>query len=175
MRRLQTVVPVQNAPRRHVPSLPWQAISFAVIGLTGTAITFILLTLLHKGLGWKIAFANIPAYCAGIVNNYAWNRLWTFRHVEHKPMLHQGGQFALVSVGGLIINTIVLTLLSHEFDFRIAFAIAAGTAFFWNFGINHQLTFKHKAPAALHAITHPHLLHPHHETPAPVTLPGDGD
>ncbi len=168
MRGIQAGAPAHEPSRPHVPSLSWQAISFGVIGLSGTAITFVLLTLLHKGLGWKIAFANIPAYSAGIVNNYFWNRIWTFRHIDHKNVLHQGGQFALVSLGGLIINTIILTVASRAVDFRIAFAIAAGVAFFWNFALNHQVTFQHK----VHAITHPHL--PHHRTDTPAAA-GDGD
>jgi dolichol-phosphate mannosyltransferase len=167
-------MPANPASRRHAPPLSWQAISFAAIGLSGTAITFVILTMLHKGLGWKIAFANIPAYSAGIVNNYAWNRLWTFRHVEHKNVLHQGSQFVLVSVGGLIINTIVLTLVAHSFDFRVAFVIAAGVAFFWNFGANHQLTFRHKAPVALHALSHPHIPH-HHSEAVTLPIPSDAD
>lgn len=174
MSGLRSQVMAVKRSGHHAPSLSWQAISFAAIGLTGTAITFVLLTLLHKGLGWKIAFANIPAYSAGIVNNYAWNRRWTFRHVDHKNVLHQGGQFALVSVGGLVINTIVLTLASHALDFRVAFIIATGVAFFWNFGLNHQLTFRHKAPAALHALAHPHLPHRHGDTGS-VVVPSDGD
>jgi len=167
-------MPPKPASKRHAPSLSRQAISFAAIGLSGTAITFIILTVLHKGLDWKIAFANIPAYSAGIVNNYAWNRLWTFRHVEHKNVLHQGSQFVLVSIGGLIINTIVLTLVAHSFDFRVAFVIAAAVAFFWNFGANHQLTFRHKGPAAIRALTHPHI--PLHQSEAETVLvPSDGD
>lgn len=138
---------------RHTPSLSVQAISFAAIGASGTVITFVLLTLLHKGLGWEISLANIPAYGAGIVNNYTWNRIWTFRHVQHRNVLHQGGAFALVSLGGLLINTVVLAFLVHRgVNYLVSFAVAAVVAYGWNFGVNHQFTFRHKkAPVALTA------------------------
>jgi dolichol-phosphate mannosyltransferase len=147
--------PAGDHPRthRHAPSLSFQAISFAAIGASGTVITFILLTVLHKGFGWEISIANIPAYGAGIINNYTWNRVWTFRHVQHRNVLHQGGAFALVSLGGLLINTIVLSFLVHRgVNYLISFAVAAVVAYGWNFGVNHQFTFRHKkATVALNA------------------------
>lgn len=145
------------------PSLQWQAISFGLIGLSGTAITASLLLILHGHLGWGIALANIPAYCAGIINNYTWNRLWTYRHLENGGVVQQGMQFAAISVCGLIINTAVLAGAVHagvpEF---IAFGIATGVTFCWNFSANHNLTFRHSAAARLHElgdVVH-HIPHP---------------
>ncbi len=146
-------------PGHHAPSLSWQAVSFAVVGASGTAITFVLLTLLHKVLGWRLELANVLAYGAGIVNNYIWNRLWTFRHVERRNMLHQGGQFAAVSLAGLVINTIVLSLLLHHgVNYVLGFGIAAVVTYGWNFAVNHRVTFRHRAPSA-----------------ARPALPGEGD
>lgn len=160
-----------HSPHLHAPSLSWQAIKFGLVGVSGTAITFVLLTLLHKGLGWQIAIANVPAYGAGIVNNYLWNRHWTFGHVERRSVMRQGGQFAAVSLVGLVINTIVLQLAVRAgLHYVIAFVIAAGIVYLWNFVLNHQLTFRHTAQA----LRHPHLPG-HHAEPGVVTIPGDGD
>lgn len=159
--------PAPGQQRRHAPPLSWQAIQFAAVGASGTAVTFVLLTLLHKGLGWGIIIANVPAYAAGIVNNYFWNRVWTFRHVERRSLLHQGGQFAAVSLGGLVINTTVLWFCEHiGVSYLLSFAAAVAIAYGWNFYLNHKVTFRHSIP-------HPHL--PGHGGGGAVVIPGDGD
>jgi len=159
----------------HAPSMSWQAISFAFVGLSGTAISFLLLTMLHKGLGWQIVLANPIAYVAGIANNYVWNRLWTFRHVQRRNVLQQGGQFALVSLVGLLLHTATLSLLVYfGLHFVLSFGAATMVAFAWNFYVNHKITFRHQPPADLHAIAHPHLGLPHTDHNA-IILPGDAD
>src|SRR5262249_40371829 len=129
----------------------------------------------HKGLGWQIWVANIPAYSAGIVNNYLWNRLWTFGHVERRNMLHQGGQFVVVSLIGLVVNTVILQLATHaQVPYLIAFLLAAGIVSAWNFAANHRVTFKPTAVHTAEVLRHPHLPG-HHAEHAPFTVPGDGD
>jgi putative flippase GtrA len=164
----------QHAPSHaHGPSLSWQAIKFALVGASGTIVTFVLLTLLHKGLGWEVWVANIPAYAAGMVNNYLWNRHWTFRHVERRNVLHQGTQFFAISLVGLVLNTFILQSLVHAgMHYALAFLVAAGIVYCWNFFVNHRITFRHHAPAPLQALRHPHLPG-HHAEVAPVTVDGD--
>ncbi|MHB8578181.1 MAG: GtrA family protein [Dehalococcoidia bacterium] len=166
MSSLPEQLPSTHSARRHAPSLSWQAMSFAAVGVSGTAVTFVLLTLLHKGLGWGIVVANVPAYAAGIVNNYTWNRVWTFRHIERRNMLHQGGQFAAVSLGGLIINTTVLWFCEHiGVAYLLSFGIAVVIAYGWNFYLNHKVTFRHRLPR-------PHL---HGHGGGTAVVPSDGD
>lgn len=163
------------------PALHWQAISFGLIGLSGTVITFVLLTLLHKGLGWGIALANLPAYSAGIVNNYTWNRLWTYRHQENGKVLQQGLQFGAISLCGLVINTAVLAGSEHAgAPYLAAFAGATVVTFFWNFTANHNLTFRHNAAERLHGLgdaVHllPHHADEHHLPPSTAEPPATGD
>ncbi|HZU75494.1 MAG TPA: GtrA family protein [Dehalococcoidia bacterium] len=169
------IAPADDSARHtthlHTPSVSWQAIKFAVVGASGTALTFVLLTALHKGFGWPIWIANVPAYGAGIVNNYLWNRYWTFGHVARRNVLHQGSQFVAISVAGLVLNTIILQVVeSATRDYYLAFLVAAGIVYCWNFVLNHQVTFRHTAEA----LRHPHLPG-HHAEPSTVTLPGDGD
>jgi putative flippase GtrA len=153
----------RNATRRG-PAVHWQALWFAIIGGSGTIITFAILTFLHKGLGWGIALSNIPAYSAGILNNYTWNRLWTYRHVENGNVLQQGLAFAVISVCGLVINTTVLAGTEHAgVPYLLAFAIATVVTFGWNFTANHNLTFRHKAAEQLH-----HIEEVAHHLPLPA-------
>jgi putative flippase GtrA len=154
------------------PGVRWQAIWFALIGGTGTVITFVILTFLHKGLGWGIALSNIPAYSAGILNNYTWNRCWTYRHQENGGVLQQGLSFAAVSLVGLVFNTVILAGAEHGgAPYLVAFGLATVLTFAWNFTANHNLTFRHKAAERLHSIeevAHHLPLHPHHAEAAPA-------
>ena len=50
---------------------------FLTVGAVGTFLDFSLLALL-KFLGFPTLFANSLSFSAGVVNNFTWNRLWTF-------------------------------------------------------------------------------------------------
>jgi putative flippase GtrA len=174
--------------QRRAPSISWQAIRFGMIGLTGTAISFVLFTFLNQRLGWRVIIANPIAYGAGIVNNYFWNRVWNYRHVERRNVLHQGSQFALISLGGLILHTAVLGVAtryfgvsakSNLFVYCAVYAAATGISYAWNFTINHHITFRERAPKTLQALAHPHVPHPHlpqvHHEPDAAPVVGEGD
>jgi putative flippase GtrA len=160
------------------PRVQEKAFWFALIGGSGTVITFVILTFLHKGLGWGIALSNIPAYSAGIVNNYTWNRLWTYRHQENGSVVQQGMAFTAISVVGLVINTLLLAGLEHGgAPYLVAFALATVLTFVWNFTANHNLTFRHRAAERLHALEEAalHLPHPHHGQPRPAPVPTESE
>jgi len=177
----------QAATRRREPSVSWQAIRFGMIGLSGTVISFVLFTLLNQQLGWRVIVANPIAYGAGIVNNYFWNRIWNYRHVERRSVLHQGGQFALISLGALVLHTGILGFATRwgvgiKRDFFVYCAVYAGAtavSYAWNFTFNHHITFRERAPKTLQALAHPHVPHPHlphlHPEKEGTTLAGDGD
>jgi dolichol-phosphate mannosyltransferase len=177
----------QVTTQGRAPSVSWQAVRFGMIGLTGTAISFVLFTLLNQRLGWRVVIANPIAYGAGIFNNYFWNRVWTYRHVERRNVLHQGSQFALISLGGLVLHTGILGLatrlgVSAKRDFFVycaAYGLATAVSYAWNFSVNHRVTFRERAPKSLQVLAHPHVPHPHlphmhHEQDAaPVVSEGD--
>jgi len=159
----------QAATRSHAPSISWTAIRFGLIGLSGTAISFALFTLLNQHFGWRVIIANPIAYGAGILNNFFWNRVWNYRHHQHNGLLHQGSQFALVSLGGMLLHTVALGVatragVSAHTNFILYVLVYGGAtalSYAWNFTMNHRMTFRDQAPATLHAIAHPHLPHPH--------------
>ncbi len=50
---------------------------FLAVGAVGTILDFSLLTVL-KLAGLPTIFANSLSFTAGLLNNFTWNRLWTF-------------------------------------------------------------------------------------------------
>jgi dolichol-phosphate mannosyltransferase len=54
--------------------------------------------------------AAIVSFAVAVTNNYAWNRLWTFRH-QRGHVGVQGAKFLIVSLAALGANLIVLAIL----------------------------------------------------------------
>jgi putative flippase GtrA len=137
-------------------------IKFAVVGAFGAVIDFAVLNLswyiINDVLQWNILpqfngnliLANTIAFCAAVLSNFTWNRLWTFPESRTRKKRRQLPQFALVNIVGLVINTIVLTIaysiLINYFDEalsrNIAKAFAIGVVLFWNFGANRLWTYR---------------------------------
>jgi putative flippase GtrA len=122
---------------------------FLVVGAGGTMLDFGLLTVL-KLAGLPTLPANTAAFSAGVVNNFTWNRLWTYADSRSKQWTVQLGQFAVVSLIGLALNNAVVLLLeapfgalfnNTEFGYLPAKVIATGIVVFWNFFVNRYWTF----------------------------------
>ena len=54
--------------------------------------------------------AAICSFLVAVTNNYAWNRLWTFRD-QRGSVAYQGMRFLVVSIVALAANLVVLELL----------------------------------------------------------------
>ena len=124
---------------------------FLVVGLIGTLIDFSIFSLLNSIVGMTVLLANTVSYSAGIVNNYFFHRHWTFGKRPRKTTGQQFSQFALVSLGALVVNNLFLLLLSPVFGHLLEnnaagaicakiFATSAGMG--WNFFANHLWTFR---------------------------------
>ena len=125
-------------------------IRFLTVGAAGTFLDFSLLSLL-KFLGFPTLFANSISFSAGVINNFTWNRLWTFADAKHSDWRRQLVQFLLVSLAGLALNnTIVLllevpfgTLLGQpDYGYLPAKVVATGVVVFWNYFANCYWTFR---------------------------------
>lgn len=123
---------------------------FLVVGLSGTAIDFVLLWLL-KGAGMPTLTANSLSFSAGAVSNFTWNRLWTFPEARSRHWTLQMVQFLAVSLVGLAINDVVVMLLQAPLGALLghpdqgylpAKVVATGVAVLWNYAGNRLWTFK---------------------------------
>jgi len=139
-------------------------IKFSLVGVLGTVIDFVLFNLilyvLSYVLGWSLLVqfglngnllvANTISFGAGVLNNYTWNRLWTFKEARQAKKRRQLVKFAMVSLVGLLLNSlIVLTLaaildpiVSEPLSYNLAKVFATGIVLFWNFGANRFWTFR---------------------------------
>ncbi len=136
-------------------------IKFAIVGAIGTVIDFGFLNLLTIVFHMPKLYAQAVSFSLAVVNNYFLNRYWTYPESRRKPMWVQFGQFALISIIGLIIRTPLFAELSYLFMLaaqkviptsstfkpewignNIALAICIVVVLLWNYFANRMWTFK---------------------------------
>ena len=132
---------------------------FAIVGAAGSVTDFAILNILVQLLGFRPVFANVFSFIAAVVQNFILNRLWTFPESKQRQAGRQLMQFALVSMIGLGINTLILAavdhllidfwirLVGHEhlgftISYNFAKLMAIGVVLFWNFAGNRLWTYR---------------------------------
>jgi putative flippase GtrA len=123
---------------------------FLTVGAAGTLLDFSILTLL-KLAGLPTLAANSLSFTAGLLNNFTWNRLWTFGDAINADWRKQLAQFTLVSLVGLALNNLIVLSLEDIFGIILgqpqwgylpAKVLATGVVVFWNYFANRTWTFK---------------------------------
>ena len=133
---------------------------FAVVGVVGAIVDFGTANLLVIIFHTSLVLAGGISFIAAILNNFLWNRYWTYPDSRTKSTLHQFIQFVLVSVMGLAIRIPILhwfeppihsllDILAVRLPFiradllgkNITLAIAVVVVMFWNFFANRYWTY----------------------------------
>jgi putative flippase GtrA len=98
---------IHHGTRR--PANWMQLLRFGIVGASGYAVNLAVFALLSGALDVHHIPAAIGAFCVAVINNFAWNRHWTFdATVGH--MGFQAARFFTVSVLGLGLNLALLKL-----------------------------------------------------------------
>ena len=139
------MTPVQTAKRIGRGTLKpgnWlQLFQFALVGASGYIINLAVFALLVGPLGIHHIAAAVLAFCVAVLNNFWWNRHWTF-DAKHGHAGFQAARFFTVSVAALGVNLIVLELLVRGGMGDLpAQAIAVAVAMPFNFIGNKLWTF----------------------------------
>ncbi|WP_017814270.1 MULTISPECIES: GtrA family protein [Paenibacillus] len=116
-----------------------QAVRFAAVGVSNTAIDFIVFMLLHHLIG--VAPAQVISYAAGTANSYFWNRRWTF---ERGKGWNMGELLRFLLVNGIVaaITTIAISLISATIPVWIAKMVVTVLGLVINFGFSKLWVFR---------------------------------
>jgi dolichol-phosphate mannosyltransferase len=87
-----------------------QLFKFALVGASGYVVNLIVFALVAEAAGVHHIPAAIAAFCVAVLNNFWWNRHWTFRASSGHAGF-QAARFFAVSVVALGVNLLVLELL----------------------------------------------------------------
>lgn len=119
-----------------------QFVKFGIVGVSNTALTFIVYTVLLKAFGvWYLA-ASAIGFVVGATNGFLLNRRWTFR--GHVGDALTPVRWAVVQGCGLGVNEGLLFLFVHDarIDKLISQALATVVVTVTTFFANRAWTFR---------------------------------
>jgi dolichol-phosphate mannosyltransferase len=74
-----------------------QLLRFGMVGASGYVVNLVVFAICVHGITLDYRLASVAAFLISVVNNFWWNRHWTFDAKEHHPA-QQGVRFFVVSV-----------------------------------------------------------------------------
>lgn len=134
-------------------------LKFSIVGLTGTVVDFGVLNLLRLLLNVPLVWAQAISFICAVINNFLWNRYWTYPESRTKGAPKQLVQFFLISIVGILIRTPLIPWLDNQiFSFlennqvqlplpygvisqNLALASSIIIVTFWNFFANRYWTY----------------------------------
>ena len=142
----------------------YRYIKFGIVGASGTVVNLLVLYLGHEYLfhhievDYKRPYLSLAlAIFLATINNFTWNRLWTWRDrvaaleadaayqpVSLRVLSVEFGQYATASAFGSALQYVLTLLLSGSMDYRLANVIAIIAASVSNFLANDRWTFKRR-------------------------------
>jgi dolichol-phosphate mannosyltransferase len=138
----------QGLRRRH----NWeQLVKFTLVGGSGYAVNLVVFALVYKGLDAHHLVAATAAFVVAVVNNFWWNRHWTFgaQGARDHHTGFQAARFFTVSIVAFLFAAAVLEFLVRAGLPAVlaqAISIVAATPLnfvgnkMWTFGIQHRLS-----------------------------------
>ena len=134
-------------------------IRFAIVGTLGSVVDFGVFNLLATLLKVPAIGASVVSFSLAVVNNFIWNRYWTYPETRSVPLIKQLTQFAVVSVAGLLIRTPLFALIEKPLinladqwiphvltptvvGHNVALAFVIFVVLLWNFFVNRKWTFR---------------------------------
>ena len=136
-------------------------IKFAIVGISGTIVDFAIFNFLSILISLPIILSSIFSFCVAVVNNFYWNRNWTYPESQETSSRDQLTKFFIVSLLGLIFRTFLfsaiegptINLVENQFGnlfsldpvvvgHNLALASVIIIILFWNYFANRFWTYK---------------------------------
>ena len=133
---------------------------FLAVGAFGAMVDFVVFNLLTQLTPVSPVLASAISFICAVINNFFWNRYWTYPDSRTKPVGAQLAQFSLISGIGLLIRIPLFAFLEPNlisaasgflpvsFPFNARFvghngslAIAILVVMMWNFFANRFWTY----------------------------------
>ena len=143
----------------------YRYLKFGIVGASGTVVNLVVLYLGHEYLfhalesGYKKPYLSLAlAITLATINNFTWNRLWTWadrvrtleagepQPVSLRLMGMEFGQYVTASAFGSALQYVLTLLLSGSMDYRLANIVAILAASVSNFLANDRWTFRRRKP-----------------------------
>jgi putative flippase GtrA len=131
---------------------------FMTVGVIGAIVDFGVMNLLSHIFFTSLTLAGTISFICAVINNFFWNRHWTYPESRSRPIARQLLMFFLVNLAGVGIRIPILHFLGPVLEDllstwglfhasviivsnNLALAIAVGVVMLWNFFINRYWTY----------------------------------
>ncbi|MGQ1784967.1 MULTISPECIES: GtrA family protein [unclassified Saccharicrinis] len=111
------------------------------MGFSGLLVDFGLTFFIKEKLKVHRYIANSVGFIAAASSNYYLNRWYTFQS-KNEEILTEYSSFFIISLIGLAINNLILSLLEKKMNFYAAKIGAIVLTTCWNFLANYYITFQ---------------------------------
>jgi len=118
---------------------------FCLVGLSGIIVNMLVyIPLLNMGM--HIGLAYTLATVTAILNNFAWNNLFTWTHLKHDRLWQRMLKFFAVSLSGLALSGAAVVACNQWLGLHkiLSGLIGIGFSVAWNFLLNNRWTFARK-------------------------------
>jgi putative flippase GtrA len=133
------------------PLVHHRFLKFGSVGLLGTLVNFGMLTLGQEYLfsalsdpGLRLDVSLSLAIVLSTLNNFSWNRLWTWRdrrEMRDQPIIPQLGQYFLASGLAILLQIVLTKILAVYWHYLLANGAAIALAAFVSYRLNDAWTF----------------------------------
>ena len=134
--------------------LKFRFLKFGTVGASGTFVNLGVLYIGQEFLFRAIAqpemrlnFSLAGAILVATINNFTWNRIWTWQDRPRnrgRSILVQFGQYALACWVGILLQVVFTKILVVYLHYLVANLIAIVFASVFNFIVNDLWTFRHR-------------------------------
>lgn len=116
-------------------------VRFGMVGALATAIQYLVLVVLVRGIGMWPPVASAVGFVLSAGVNYLLNYHFTFRsHQQHAPA---ASKFLTLAIVGLVLNaTLMQVLVDSGWHYLLAQVCVTAVVFLWNFVGNSLWTFR---------------------------------
>lgn len=121
-----------------------QFVQFLLVGGLGTALHYAaFLSLLNFAHVWFF-WASLAGFTCGFINNFIWNRYWTFKRTEKGTFKKHLAKFFVISIIGIAFGqAMIYCLVTYlKLNSVLAMLVVTGLVLVWNFAGNKIWTFR---------------------------------
>lgn len=134
-------------------------LKFSFVGVTGTIVDFGIMNFMSLVFHLPLVWAQAISFVIAVINNFLWNRYWTYPDSRSKKAQNQLLQFFLINLVGIVIrtplifwlNNVILGILEQAtinlplenfvLSQNLALAASIPIILFWNFFANRYWTY----------------------------------
>ena len=123
-------------------SISLKFLKFSLVGFSGIIVDFGITYFFKEKLRIHKYVANSTGFVFATINNYYFNRIWTFQSTNTSAII-QFEKFFFIALMGLFISNGIIYLLNDKlrYNFWLCKISAIIVVSFWNFFANYIYTF----------------------------------